>query len=444
MASRTQAGASALTPPGPAPASGGPPAFAPASEDPAALAPAPASAFKRARVVGDAAAENRVVFGDNLRAMSWLRSEFEGRFRCIYLDPPFNTGRTFAEYDDARTPDEWRSFMRARLLAVAPLLAADGALFLEIDDSELGPSITLCDEIFGKGARVSTITVVRSAPTGHKAKNRGPVNVTDFILVYEKEKGAWRCRPQRRPRRGYDEAYATFLANPNAAYADWRFESLASVVARTNGHASVTVARRILGRAAFADATMAFALAHRNQVVRFAQPRYEAVSHAARRAIDASRLEPDRVMRMARTGHSDLILRGGNRLLFLAAKVKDTPSGPLLVEPLTNVWDDVPFQGISREGGVVFARNKKPERLIERVLSMATDAGDWVLDPFLGSGTTAAVAEKMGRRWVGVEQGELLWSLAIPRLTRVVSGEDCAGITKAHGYQGGGGFTVYA
>ena len=137
-------------------------------------------------------------------ALAWLRAEFEGRFRCVYMDPPFNTGRTFAEYDDARSPAEWRAFLRERLLATVPLLAADGALFLEIDDSELGAAITLCDEVFGRAARVSTVTVVRSASTGHKAKNRGPVNVTDFILIYAKEPGAWTYRPARRVREGYD------------------------------------------------------------------------------------------------------------------------------------------------------------------------------------------------------------------------------------------------
>jgi adenine-specific DNA-methyltransferase len=148
-------------------------------------------------------------------------------------------------------------------------------------------------------------------------------------------------------------------------------------------------------------------------------------------------------VRLARRGFPDIVLRGGNRVLFLASKIVSTVNGPRLVEPLTNVWDDVPFQGIAREGGVVFSRNKKPERLIERVLDLATDEGDWVLDPFLGSGTTAAVAEKMGRRWVGIEEGEVLSSLALPRLERVVRGEDATGITKGRAHPGGGGFSVY-
>lgn len=407
------------------------------------VAPAACPGFTRRQSFGDPASGNLLVSGDNLRALARLRPEFEGRFRCVYLDPPFNTGRAFAEYDDARSPSEWREFLRERLLAVLPLLAPDGAVFFEIDDSELGPAIALCDEVFGRASRVSTITLVRSAGTGHKAKNRGPVNVTDFILLYEREPGRWRCRPQKRLRPGYDRAYGTYLHDPAAPDSGWRFESLGRVVARAAGYDTAAGARRGLGGPAFDAAVAAFALGHAGNVVRFAQPRFEAVSRAAQRAILASKRAPERVLRLARPGFPDLILRGGNRVLFLADKVVVTKDGPRLVEPLTNVWDDLPFQGIAREGGVVFPRNKKPERLLERILALATDEGDWVLDPFLGSGTTAAVAEKMGRRWVGVEQGEVLFRLAVPRLERVIRGEDPTGVTRAHDHRGGGGFAVY-
>ena len=129
-------------------------------------------------------------------------------------------------------------------------------------------------------------------------------------------------------------------------------------------------------------------------------------------------------------------------MLSLASKVRVVNGVATLVEPLTNVWDDIPFQGIAREGGVVFVRNKKPERLLARVLSLATDPGDWVLDPFAGSGTTAAVALKTGRRFVAIEEGDHALTLAEPRLARVVRGEDSTGITGEVGFEGGGGFRV--
>jgi adenine-specific DNA-methyltransferase len=384
------------------------------------------------RSYGDARSGNVLVHGENLDAMGRLaRAGFARRFRCVYLDPPFNSGRRFAEYDDALTPEAWRAMMRERIEAARGLLADDGAMFVEIDDTELGALQLVMDEVLGRDQRISTITVVRSAATGHKAINRGPVNVADYLLVYARDRARWRCNQLVRERRGYDRAYATWLENPGDPCGRWRFEPL---TAR---------ARRDLGAGATRADVEGWALEHAANVVRFAQPRYEAVSTKARALIDRSRREPERVLRLRRPGRKDFVLRGGNRVLFLADKVVVEDGRARLVEPLTNVWDDVPFQGIAREGGARFIRNKKPERLLARVIAMSTDPGDWVLDPFLGSGTTAAVAHKMARRWVGIERGAHVDALCIPRLARVVDGTDATGVTRAFHWRGGGGFDVW-
>ena len=391
--------------------------------------------FRRddARSYGDVATGCALVHGDNLAALEWLRAEHAERFRCIYFDPPFNTGRVFAEYDDRRSPERWRAMMHARLAAAHPLLAIDGAIFVEIDDTELAHLQLAMDDVFGRNNRVSTITIVRSASTGHKAINRGPVNVTDYLLVYAKDKSSWRCNPQWRARRGYDAAYGTYLVNRDAPPAKWRFEPLAKRAAAE------------LGAKPARAAVEAFAIANAESVVRFAQPRYEAVSHEARSFIDRSKLAPERVLRLRRARHKDMYFRAGNRILFLGDKVRvDARGRRVLVEPLTNVWDDVPFQGIAREGVVVFTRNKKPERLLARIVAMSTDPGDWVLDAFLGSGTTTAVAHKMGRKWIGIEEGAHFDALCLPRMRRVVDGSDETGVTREVDWQGGGGFAVHA
>ena len=386
---------------------------------------------------GDGATENALVHGENLAALTRLRATFASRFRCIYLDPPFNTGRTFAEYKDAATPDTWRAEIEARLDAMKPLLAEDGAIFVEIDDTELAPLIFAMDATFGRANRVSIVTIVRSASTGHKAQNRGPVNVTDYLLVYAKDKTRLRLNPQVRERRGYDVAYSTFILNRDAPFPEWKLVPLAT-------HVTALASARGEGKRPSRDEIERFALSHAEGVVRFAQPRYEAVSHEARRMIDASKARPTETLRLEREAHKDMFFRGGNRILFLADKVRQDGARSFLVEPLTNVWDDVPFQGIAREGGVVFTRNKKPERLVARIVAMATDPNDWVLDAYLGSGTTAAVAHKMGRRWVGIEQGAHVAELCLPRLRRVIDGEDATGITREQSWTGGGGFGVYA
>jgi adenine-specific DNA-methyltransferase len=397
----------------------------------AASAPA-GFARDAARSYGDPHAENVLVHAENLDAMRRLANAgFAERFRCIYFDPPYNSGRRFAEYDDAQAPDAWRAMIRERLAVARSLLADDGAIVIEIDDTELGPLQVTMDQEFGREQRVTTITLVRSAATGHKAANRGPVNVTDFLLVYAKDRARWRCNSLVRERGRYDDAYATWLENPHDAPARWRFTTLAAHV------------RSSLGRPPSRTEVESYAVTHADHVVRFAQPRYEAVSREAQALIDRSRSEPKRVFCLTRGRHKDLVLRGGNRVLLLADKVADHGGRRVLVEPLTNLWDDVPFQGIAREGGARFVRNKKPEKLLARVIAMSTDPGDWVLDAFLGSGTTAAVAHKTGRRWVGIERGEHVDGLCIPRLRRVVDGQDPTGVTRSSMWKGGGGFHVW-
>jgi adenine-specific DNA-methyltransferase len=401
---------------------------------PSSLSPASARLFVRdeARSYGDASSGDALVHGENLDAMRRLAAAgFAGRFRCIYFDPPFNSGRRFREYDDALSPDEWRAMIEVRLAAARDLLADDGAIFVEIDDTELAALHVAMDATFGREQRISTVTVVRSAATGHKAINRGPVNVADYLLVYARERARWRGHALVRERAGYDSAYRTWLENPGDAPTAWRFRPLAAQV------------RKALGRAPSRAEIESHALANARHVVRFAQPRYDAVSRDARALIDRSRSEPDRVLCLARPGRRDLLLRGGNRVLFLSNKTVERDGRQVRVEPLTNVWDDIGFQGIAAEGGARFVRNKKPEKLLARVIELATAPGDWVLDAFLGSGTTAAVALKMGRRWIGIERGTHVDDLCLPRLRRVVDGADLTGVTRSSGWRGGGGFDVW-
>jgi adenine-specific DNA-methyltransferase len=381
-----------------------------------ASVPAPPG-FERdaARSYGDPLSGDALVHAENLDAMRRLAGAgFAGRFRCVYLDPPYNSGRRFAHYEDAFEPAAWRTMMLDRLGAARDLMAEDGSIFVEIDDTELGSLQVAMDDVFGRDQRISTITVVRSAATGHKAGNRGPVNVTDYLFVYAKDRVRFRYNPILVERARYDRAYSTWLENPSDPPATWRFVPLRAHL------------RRVLGRIPSRAEVHQHAVSYAGHVVRFAQPRYEAVSREAQELIDRSRREPETVLRLARGARKDLILRAGNRVLFLADKVTESNGRPVLVEPLTNVWDDIGFQGIAREGRVRFVRSKKPEKLIARILAMSTDPGDWVLDAFLGSGTTAAVATKMGRRWVGIERGPHVDALCIPRLRSVVDGDDRA------------------
>jgi adenine-specific DNA-methyltransferase len=385
---------------------------------------------------------NLLVRGDNVGVMRAERQAWAGRFRCAYLDPPFNTGRRFAEYDDAHAPKRWATQFRETLEALAPLVARDGTIACEIDDTELGAMIETGDAVLGRDNRFAIVTVVRSATTGHKAINRGPMNVTDYVVMWARDKSALRLEQLVRARASYDTAYRTWLDNPDDPAERWTFQPLGHLVAERLGHAGTRAARRALGGEGFERELARFAMSNAKHVIRFAQPRFEAIGKEARELVLRSRMTPERVFRLPREGHKDFIVRGGNRILFLADKVREVDGEPAIVEPLTNVWDDIGFQGIAREGGVVFSRNKKPERLIHRILSMTTDAGDWVIDPYAGSGTTAATAHKMGRRWVTIEREPELAARARERLERVVRGEDDTGVTRVCGWKGGGEFAT--
>jgi adenine-specific DNA-methyltransferase len=381
-----------------------------------------------ARSWGNPDNASTIFHADNRAALRSLVGSFANRFRCIYLDPPFNTGRLFGEYDDRLAASDWHAMLREQIELLHPLLAEDGAIFAEIDDTELCALQTILDSVFGRENRISTITLVRSASTGHKAINRGPVNVTDFLLLYAKDRRRFRPRQMVRPRRDYDRAYRTFVEGDLNAPATWSFLPVSQAAARDLGFESAQDARASLGGDGWQRAWIAFAMKTPERVVRTAQVRFDAVAQRTRDAIGASRAEPDRVFVLERTDHPSILLKNGDRILFLKDKVRPGPRGNELVEPLTNVWDDIPFQGIAGEGGVTFVRNKKPERLLERILSMATDRGDWVLDPFLGSGTTGAVALKMGRPFVGIERGDHLDTMCLPRLRAVVDGTSKGGI----------------
>jgi adenine-specific DNA-methyltransferase len=186
-----------------------------------------------------------------------------------------------------------------------------------------------------------------------------------------------------------------------------------------------------------------FVLQNAQSVIRSARPDYESVSEVAREMIDISKSKPSEVLKLAREDHSDMYFKAGERILFYADKLKLVDGELIAGEPLTTLWDDILSNNLHNEGGVDFPKGKKPESLIKRILELTTNIGDLVLDSFAGSGTTGAVAHKMGRRWIMVELGEHAATHIIPRIRAVVDGVDASGVSKAVNWKGGGGFRYY-
>ena len=393
----------------------------------------------RHRVSNDDIFDNRLIHGDNLLALKALEQEFTGKIKCIYIDPPFNTGEMFEDYDDGIEHSLWLSQMRDRLQILHNLLAPEGTLFVHIDDNELGYLIVLLDEVYHRINRLYVISFKQGSATGHKAINPGCVNTTNFLLMYAKNKSEW--TPNRVfTDRERDKRYNQFILNPTENYREWKFVTLTQAFADTR-QLSLPEARKLVKKKA--DVLDEFVMDNASNVIRLARPDYKGISAAARDMIDQSKDQHEAVFYLEREGHSDMYFVRGERILFYADKLKMIDGKMVAGEPLTTLWNDILSNNLHKEGGVAFPKGKKPEFLVKRVLDLTTKSGDWILDSFGGSGTTGAVAHKMGRRWIMVELGDHCDTHIIPRLRRAIDSQDDSGITKAVNWKGGGGFRYY-
>lgn len=391
------------------------------------------------RVSSEDLFDNRLIQGDNLLALKALEQEFAGKVKCIYIDPPFNTGQAFEYYDDGLEHSLWLTLMRDRLELLHRLLATDGTLFVHIDDNELAYLTVILDEIFGRPNRTSLVTFKQGAATGHKAINPGCVSTANYILIYAKNKDHW--APNRLfTARERDERYNQFIPNVREHHAAWKILPLSRAYADHCSLSEKDARARIRSNPEEIDDFVANHAAH---VVRLARPDYKAVSKEARALIDESKKRPHAVLHLPREDHKDFYLIRGERILFYKDKLKEIDGQLVAGEPLTTIWDDLLSNNLHNEGDVNFPKGKKPEALLKRVIDMSTVPGDWVLDSFAGSGTTGAVAHKMERRWIMVELGEHCNTHCIPRLSGVIDGRDASGVTSATGWGGGGGFRFF-
>lgn len=384
--------------------------------------------------------ENRLIHGDNLLALKALEQEFAGRFQCAYLDPPFNTQQAFEHYPDGLEHSVWLQMMRDRLELVHRLMAPTGSLFIHIDDNELGYLLVVADEVFGRGNRINIITFKQSSASGPKAINPGLVTTSNFILYYVKDKQLWK------PNRVYtqtdrDTRYATVIQNPDEPYKKWRLEPLRSAFARSHSVPTKDL-RRHFGDDLDVEIDR-FVLSRPNAVVRLARVAPVDVNESARRVLAESQQQRDEVFRADREGKEPYYFMNGEQLIFYSSKVREIDGEMVTGEPLTTVWDDLLSNNLHAEGSVQFPNGKKPESLLKRVIELSTKPGDWVLDSFAGSGTTAAVAHKTRRKWVAIEMREHCQTHIHPRMKAVVEGTDPSGVTAAAKWLGGGGFRYY-
>ena len=390
---------------------------------------------------GDPQSENLLIQGDNLLALKALLPFYRGRVKCIYADPPFNTEQAFPDYDDKLEHSQWLTMLFPALQLQRDLLASDGTLFIHIDDNELGYLLAIADEVMNRKNRVAIITFKQGAATGHKSINPGMVSTTNFMVVYAKNKASW--KPNRLfTGRERDKRYGQFLVNPDAPCSQWRITTLSAAFCAANGGKKLNDLKKELGPLVLEERLNEFVISHAGQVIQPVRPDYDAVSEAAQKLIDKSIAEPNSILVLERDGYSTMYFRGGQRLIFYSGKLKEIDGVLVAGEPLTTLWDDLLSNNLHKEGGVEFPKSKKPEALLKRILELTTRPNDLVLDAYLGSGTTAAVAHKMGRQYIGIERGEHAVTKCLPRLNSVVLG-DQNGVSQSIGWEGGGGFRFH-
>ncbi|MGL4691655.1 MAG: site-specific DNA-methyltransferase [Stenotrophomonas maltophilia] len=386
--------------------------------------------------------DNRLIFGDNLLALKALEQEFSGKVKCVYIDPPFNTQQAFEHYDDGYEHSIWLGLIRDRAEALRRLMSDDGTLFVHIDDNELGYLVVLLDEVFGRANRIGIVTFKQSSASGPKAINPGLVTTNNYLLYYAKNKSAW--SPNRVFVPGTrDDRYSKFIENYEDRYSEWKLIGLRDAFLRSSKLVSWDAAK-----AKYADKLEVkladFVVSNSHRVVRTARVAPKDVNESAREALAKSNSDRSQVFCSPREDKDDYYFLGGEQLVFYKSKTRVIDGVTCTASPLTNLWDDLLSNNLHNEGNVSFPNGKKPEALIKRCIELSTQTGDVVLDSFAGSGTTGAVAHKMGRRWIMVELGAHCHTHVIPRLQSVINGEDQSGISKAVGWQGGGGFRYYS
>ena len=404
----------------------------------------------KSKSYGDPNIENMLIHGDNLLALKALENDYSGKIQCIYVDPPFNTGQAFDFYDDDLEHSIWLDLIYKRIKILYGLLKEDGLFWIHLDDVEVHYCKIMLDEIFNRSNFVSHITYERSAVAG-LGQGGYLVNTTEHILLYKKS-----ILPEKE-NLSYAELGLNIIKRYNHYVSNFGTRKLVKeFVAKSNGekvkiyeHSDVEIETISLKN-----------ITEREEEIRQQFVKHIDTLFRGNRVQKENEFQNDIIagMEKGKFYSVDYVpsrgkYRDQETTLYysnceLLSWLKDTSSvedGRITKsQKMTTLWKhgEIPKADIANEGGVYFPRSKKPEQLLKRIIEMSTKEGDYVLDSFLGSGTTAATAHKMGRKWIGIEMGEHAYSHCQKRLCNVIDGEQ-TGISKSVNWHGGGGFKFY-
>lgn len=410
--------------------------------------------------------DNMLIHGDNLLALKALESKFAGQVKCIYIDPPYNIDAANEHYDDFVEHSAWLSLMKPRLTILKNLLATDGVIFIQINDEEQAYLQVLCNEIFGRGNFVNIVSVNMKNGAGASGggEDKRLKKNCEFILIYAKDYDL--LRPFNSVYE-YTEIMKVLEEYKNQNK-NWHYTSVlvekgtpVYVGSTLDGDgneiriykregAVIKSIRQIIEETGLTEKEVYY------KYGQFVFEAKDAQSSIRTRIASAKRnfgIVDDviSIEYVPKTGRNkgmmyEQFYKGDKCRLFAWLKdICESKEGILYKRDKQGTyWDFTQYiNNLNKEGSVPFSNSKKPEALIERILLMSTTKDDLVLDSFLGSGTTAAVAQKMGRRWIGIEMGDHAYTHCKVRLDKVIDGSDQVGITKSANWKGGGGYRFY-
>lgn len=378
---------------------------------------------------GDPNTENMLIHGDNLLALKALEQQYTGKVKCIYIDPPYNTGAAFEHYDDNLEHSIWLKLMKSRLEILKNLLAPEGAICVQIDNVEMAYLKVLMDEVFTRKNHINTISV-KTKVAGVSGSNLGKSlqDNVEYILLYAKDLESFKLNvvPQKK------QELMDYIQSYEDQGKSWKY---------------TTVLKRIDD----GDFVKEFPAGNGDMIKLYKHENFEFVS-----VNQIAKDEFDGNTKKAYYSYIEKILRTTNAQTSIRTKVIEeteefggkgmfsieyTPIKGKNAGKLTRFY--YKDNNLTKEGNVQFPNGKKPESLVGRIIEMLSVDGDIVLDSFLGSGTTSATAHKLNRKWIGIELGEHCYTHCIPRLNAVIDGTDNGGITKDVNWQGGGGYKFY-
>lgn len=378
--------------------------------------------------------DNLIIRGNNVLALSSLCGRYTNRIQFIYIDPPYNTANDSFKYNDSFKRSTWLSFMKTRIQYARKLLKESGVIAIQINYKEYSYLKVLCDDLLGEENYITTVTIKTATTASFRAINDCPVNVSEFIIIYAKNKAKAKIKPVY-VACDYSEDYGSYIKNYNQDCSSWEIIPVDNLIYEAEGVSSWQEYKRLHGenwKEIRYKKKAAFCMENSDRIVSLntmQKPSQEIV-----RIVEQSKKERNKVFQVGTT-----YIYNGRTLAFFSKKLREIDGKITPTEILTNIWTDISFLSLGNEGGVDLPNGKKPEKLIQRLFGLFTDSEDIIMDYHLGTGTTCAVAHKMGMHYIGVEQLDYGQDDSLVRLQNVIAGEQ-GGISKFVDWQGGGSF----